>query len=159
MTGYFEIGCFHAKSSDNVGTLMRSAYQLGAAGVFTIGRRYVHQSSDTTKTWRHIPYRDFLTLSDMIHALPYNCMLVGVEMGGTPLEEFRHPDRAVYLLGAEDHGLPPDILAECERTVSLRAVRTESYNVAVAGSLVMYDRLLYMSNLPKIGGGRHGYAG
>lgn len=29
---------------------------------------------------------------------------VAVEMGGVPLHEFEHPDRALYLLGAEDTG-------------------------------------------------------
>ena len=37
---YFEIGIFHTKTEQNVGTLWRSAFQLGAAGVFTIGKRY-----------------------------------------------------------------------------------------------------------------------
>lgn len=30
--GYFEIGVYHPKTPMNVGTLWRSAYQLGAAG-------------------------------------------------------------------------------------------------------------------------------
>jgi tRNA(Leu) C34 or U34 (ribose-2'-O)-methylase TrmL len=44
---YFEIGIYHPKTRNNVGTLWRSAYQLGASGLFTIGRRYERQSSDT----------------------------------------------------------------------------------------------------------------
>ena len=62
-------------------------------------------------------------------------------MGGVPLASFEHPERAIYLLGAEDHGLPPAIVRQCSHVVSLEAARTPSYNVAVAGSLVMYDRL------------------
>ncbi len=38
---YFEIGIFHPKTKENIGTLWRSAYQLGAAGIFTIGKRQV----------------------------------------------------------------------------------------------------------------------
>ena len=140
MRGFFEIGIYHPKSPCNVGTLWRSAYQLGAAGIFTVGQRFPKQSSDTPKTYRHVPLRTFTTLDDLIEGLPYDCPLVGVEMGGSELREFKHPERAVYLLGAEDHGLPPSVLARCHRIVSLQAVRTESYNVAVAGSLVMYDR-------------------
>lgn len=29
----------------------------------------------------------------------------------------------------------------CHMTISLPSIRTESYNVAVAGSLVMFDRM------------------
>ncbi|MFK5282415.1 TrmH family RNA methyltransferase, partial [Lacticaseibacillus paracasei] len=47
-----------------------------------------------------------------------------------------------YLLGAEDHGLPDVVIQRCHRLVSLESVRTPSFNVAVAGSLVMYDRLI-----------------
>lgn len=140
MRGYFEIGIFHTKTGANVGTLWRSAYQLGAAGIFTIGKRYQKQSSDTLKTYRHVPLREHADCEAMIAALPYGCQLVAVEMGGESLPRFQHPERACYLLGAEDHGLPPSILARCQHVVSLPALRTESYNVAVAGSLVMFDR-------------------
>ena len=46
----------------------------------------------------------------------------------------------MYLLGAEDVGLPTAVLRACHETISLSAENYASYNVAVAGSLVMYDR-------------------
>ena len=140
MSGYFEIGIYHGKSLDNIGTLWRSAYQLGAAGIFTIGARFPCHASDTVKSWRHIPWRRYASWGEFACALPYKASIVGVEMGGTLLHDFRHPKRALYVLGAEDHGLPGDIMAHCHAIVSLSAIRTASYNVAVAGSVVMYDR-------------------
>ena len=138
--GFFEIGVYRPKTEANVGTLWRSAFQLGASGIFTIGRRYRAQTSDTLKTPRHIPLRHFDTFDLWAETRPHGAVLVGIEMGGKALETFTHPVQAVYLLGAEDHGLPPQVLERCDRVVSLSAVRTESYNVAVAGSLVMYHR-------------------
>ena len=35
--GFFAVGVYNSKSADNVGTLWRSAFQLGAAYIFTIG--------------------------------------------------------------------------------------------------------------------------
>ena len=35
---------------------------------------------------------------------------VVVEMGGEPLETFKHPDQAIYILGSEDTGLPDSIV-------------------------------------------------
>lgn len=140
--GYFEIGIFHGKTPANVGTLWRSAYQMGAAGIFTIGRRYPKQASDTVQAYRHIPLRDYANFDDFLAALPYDCPLIGVEMGGKTLGKFTHPERGIYLLGAEDHGLPPDVVARCHRLVSLPSIRSNSYNVSVAGSLVMYDRMM-----------------
>lgn len=138
---YFEIGIYHTKTAANIGTLWRTAHQLGASGVFTIGRRYKAQCTDTLKTPRHIPLRHYLDMDDFNRHRPEGAILVGVEMGGTPLREFAHPGLAIYLLGAEDHGLPPDVLARCNSVVSLEAVCQPSYNVAVAGSIILYDRI------------------
>lgn len=140
MRGFFEIGVYRSKTPANVGTLWRSAYQMGAAGIFTIGKRYPKQASDTVKAYKHIPLREHLDFDAFLASLPHGCPIVAVEMGGRPLANFVHPERAVYLLGAEDHGIPPAILTRCHQTICLPAIRTESYNVAVAGSLVMFDR-------------------
>jgi tRNA G18 (ribose-2'-O)-methylase SpoU len=140
MRGYFEIGIYHGKTHHNLGTLWRSAYQLGAAGIFVIGNRFRIESSDTYKTYRHVPLRQYDTLEQFLANRPHGCQLVGVEMGGTPLSGYRHPDRAVYMLGAEDHGLSRDAVGACNQIVSLESIGPLSYNVAVAGSLVMYHR-------------------
>lgn len=138
--GFFEIGIYRSKTPANVGTLWRSAYQMGAAGIFTVGQRYPHQASDTVKAYKHVPSREYADIDALLAGLPYSCPIVAIEMGGKPLANFVHPERAVYLLGAEDHGIPASVLARCHYTICLPSVRTESYNVAVAGSLVMFDR-------------------
>ena len=143
--GFFEIGIHRVKTAINVGTLWRSAYQLGAAGIFTIGKRFPQQTSDTCKAPRHIPLREFTTFEDFLLARPRGCKLIGIEMGGTPLAKFIHPQQACYILGAEDHGLPSNILDCCTRIISIETAKIESYNVAIAGSIVMYQRLLQHS--------------
>jgi tRNA G18 (ribose-2'-O)-methylase SpoU len=70
-----------------------------------------------------------------------NAVLIGVEFGGTNLQEFKHPKQAIYLLGAEDHGLPDDIISRCNQIISIESINMQSYNVSTAGSLVMYDRV------------------
>jgi len=140
MRGYFEIGIYHTKTEANVGTLWRSAYQLGASGIFTIGRRYKQQASDTVCSPRHIPLRHYVSFEEFKASRPVGAVLVGVEMGGTPLEGCTHPAQAIYLLGAEDNGLPDSVVQQCNRVISLSSVRVNSYNVAVAGSIVMYHR-------------------
>ena len=138
---FFEIGVYHPKTAVNIGTLWRSAYQLGAAGIFTIGRRYKKQSSDTYKTFRHIPLRNYIDYDDFNEHRPMDAQLIGIEMDGEPLSEFKHPKQAIYLLGAEDHGLPDIIQEKCNKIISLSAVNRASFNVAVAGSIVIYDRV------------------
>lgn len=149
--GYFEIGVYQPSKSENVGTLLRSAYQLGAAGVFLIGSRFQRQCSDTCHADRHIPVRQFATWEQFKAAQPHGTDLVAVESpeyGGRWLSGFTHPERAVYLLGNESRGLPAEVVKQCGRVVSIESLRQPSYNVAVAGSLVMYHRLASRSLTP-----------
>jgi len=142
MRGYFEIGIYHTKKEVNVGTLWRSAFQLGASGIYTIGRRYKKQSSDTGNSFKHIPLRHFDEFDNFYHQIPLGARLIGVEMGGHNLSNYCHPEQAIYLLGAEDYGLPENIADKCHQVVSIEAVRLQCFNVAVAGSIVMYDRFV-----------------
>lgn len=140
--GYFGIGVYHPKTEQNIGTLMRSAYLYGAAFVFTVGRRYKVQASDTPKTFRKIPLMHYTDIDDLIEHLPFSSPLVGVELDPTavPLSQYTHRPQATYLLGAEDHGLPPEVIAKCHELVVLESVQPYSMNVATAGSIIMYDR-------------------
>lgn len=136
--GYCGIGIVGSKSPLNVGTLWRSAANLGAAFIFTVGRRYPQQASDTIKAYRRIPLFHFAALADLV--MPYDAQLVGVEFdeAARPLPAFAHPERAVYLLGAEDSGLSPDARERCQHLVRIES--TNCLNVATAGSIVLYDR-------------------
>lgn len=149
MNGYFEIGIYHTKTASNVGTLWRSAYQLGASGIFTIGKRYPQQASDTIKTDRLIPMREYLNFDDFFASVPKRSRTIGIEMGGKPLSKVHHPDQAVYILGAEDYGLPDGVSKRCNMVVSIEADRIDCYNVAVAGSIIMYHRYLTRELLGK----------
>ncbi len=138
--GYCGIGIVHGKTGLNVGTPWRSAHILGAAFIFTVGRRYSPQVSDTTAVWKRLPLFDFPDLDDLWRHLPRECRVVGVELetDAVPLREYDHWPRAVYLLGAEDHGLTNAARRRCHDLVRLPG--DYSLNVAVAGSIVLYDR-------------------
>ncbi len=143
--GYFEIGIYQPRSVENIGTLWRSAYQLGAAGIFVIGRSYRRQTSDTELTLRLIPLRHYLTFEDFLTARPVGAQLIGIEMGGQPLSTFRHPEQAIYLLGSEATGLPARILEQCNAVIGLESVNKASFNLAVTGSIVLYHRVFLQS--------------
>ena len=140
--GFFAVGVYHPKTEANIGTLMRTAYLYDAAFVFTVGRRYVEQASDTPKVKNQIPLFHYNDIQDLIDHLPDGAPLVGVELDprATYLDKFNHPPKAVYLLGAEDHGLPVEVTDKCHHLVILDSVKPQSMNVATAGSIVIYDR-------------------
>lgn len=141
--GYFAIGIYRTKTETNVGTLLRSALNFGAAYVFTIGRRYKRQSSDTSQTARHIPLFHYPDFDDFLSQRPHDCQLVCIENRWPErkwLPSFDHPPRAVYLLGAEDHGLPTGVLEKAQSVIEIPC-GNGCFNVAAAGSIVMYDRI------------------
>lgn len=139
--GFFGIGIQNTKTEMNVGTLWRSASIMGASFIFTIGRRYRKQASDTMKSWKHIPPYSHETFDDFYKSIPFDCQLVGVELdkSSVPISKFSHPERCIYLLGAEDNGLTTEAINKCHKLIQLPG--DHCMNVAVAGSIVMYDRI------------------
>jgi tRNA G18 (ribose-2'-O)-methylase SpoU len=139
--GYYGIGIFRGKTIENLGTLWRSADLFHASFIFTIGKKYRKQASDTSLAFQRIPLYNYATFENFYQHMPYNCPLVGIEMDerSEDIRTFKHPERCIYLLGSEENGLPLKIIERCHRLVRLPG--RSSLNVAVAGSLVMYDRL------------------
>jgi len=139
--GYFGIGCIGMKTSENYGTLFRTAQIMNADFIFLIGARFKRQASDTMKSWRHLPLFEYKDFADFNEHRPYDCKLIGIELhkNSIPLIEYEHPKQACYLLGAEDFGLTKEAINACQDLIILPGER--SMNVSVAGSIVLYDRV------------------
>lgn len=143
MRGYFGIGIVNGKCEANIGTLWRSANIMGAHFIFTIGKRYPkRQTTDTMDTPKHIPLYEYDTFEDFYKNIPRDCEIIAIELDekSKPIKTFNHPERAIYLLGAEDKGIPKELLQTyCKRIIQLPG--EYSMNVAVAGSIIMFDRI------------------
>lgn len=139
--GYFGIGCLNMKTSMNYGSMFRTAQVFGADFIFLIGNRFKPQATDTMKSFRHIPTFVYSNFDDFNAHRPFDCKLIGIELTptATPIRDFKHPKQACYLLGAEDNGLTKEAISKCQEIVILPGER--SLNVAVAGSIVLFDRL------------------
>ncbi|MCW3476986.1 RNA methyltransferase [Rhodovastum sp. RN2-1] len=129
--------------SANVGALLRTAHAFGAAFCFTVGAGFdarAGRAADTSDAPAHVPMWRFPSAEAI--ALPQGCVLVGIELleDAADLPSFRHPLNAAYILGPERSGLSPAVLARCRHVV--RIPTRFALNLAVAGALVLYDRLL-----------------
>ncbi|WP_124978965.1 RNA methyltransferase [Nonlabens xiamenensis] len=138
--GYFGIGILNGKTPENLGVLWRTAQNLGAHFIFTIGHRYAKQACDTHDAVKAIPYFHYRTFTEFYQHIPKGAMLVGVELVEEAqfLHDFAHPRNCIYLLGAEDHGLSKEAIEKSHLLIKFDTPK--SLNVAVAGSIVMYDR-------------------
>lgn len=152
--GYFGIGIQNGKTPENLGVLWRSAQNLGASYIFTVGKRYAKQACDTHDAVKAMPYFHFDTFEDFYNHLPKGAMIIGVELDekAVELKEFKHPRNCVYLLGAEDNGLTNEAIEKSHHLIKFNTPK--SLNVAVAGSIIMYDRSskgshIYINGTPK----------
>lgn len=183
--GFFDVGIVgRQKTTQNVGSLWRSAFQLGASFIFTVGHRYKSfEATDTLVVHKRLPLVEHADWASFALASPRGATWVAVTVAAVadeeaataneakvvgdaaaveaaatatatstsnrtsrvscagPLATFQHPTRAVYVLGSDDAGLPLDVVAVCHKHVTLPAARDGPFNVAMAGSVVLYDRL------------------
>lgn len=146
-SSWFGIGILRGKTAANHGTLWRSALQFGASLTFTIGRRYerrVEGCADVYKTLRQVPCVPYTDVAAFMSMAPVDVQIVVVEYGGVDLASFVHPKRALYVLGSEDAGVPPALVARAHAHVEVPTAegRPASLNVATTGAIIMYDRLV-----------------
>lgn len=142
MRGYFGIGVEGLSKPMNAGNLYRSAHAFGASFVFTVASSYDPdiRKSDTSDVTGQVPFYSFETLESM--RLPEGCALVGVEItdDAIDLPSFRHPRCAAYVLGMERGSLSPELVDCCDHVIKIPTLF--SLNLATAGAIVMYDRLI-----------------
>jgi tRNA G18 (ribose-2'-O)-methylase SpoU len=157
--GYFGIGAERISKALNLGNLMRSAHGFGASFTFTIGATYqaLEARADTSKGAQHLPHYDWTQVGELM--LPAGCRLVGVELldEAIDLPSFHHPPRAAYVLGPERGALSPELIAGCDYVV--RIPTSFCVNLAMAGAIVMYDRMRSLGRFPPRPIGEGGPAG
>lgn len=143
MRGYFGIGIEGVHKPMNLGALLRSAHAFSAAFAFTVAAAYERDEgnlADTSDAAGSLPFYEYPDIGQFW--LPQGCQLVGVEIVEDAIElpSFRHPINAAYVLGAERGGLSAGLLERCAHVVKIPT--RFSLNLSLAGSLVMYDRLI-----------------
>ena len=134
--GYWGVVFYEPKFDENIGTAVRSANCFGAKFIGVIGKRYRGQPSDTMKTENHVPIYEYSDMDDFLKHIPIGCEVIGLEVDGKDIVGFKHPKRAIYVLGGEDRNLP-DVIKN-----RLRIDTTHCLNMSVAASIVMFHRSL-----------------
>ncbi len=144
--GYFGVGIEEGKYKVNYGTIFRTAQIMGADFCFIIGSSCKKMVTDTMHSYNNMPIFQYKDSQDFLDHLPMGVKLVSIEMGENAVElsDFKHPKNAVYILGNEKEGVSKDIIEKSHAIVKLKG--ENSMNVAVAGSIVIYDRVTTRSH-------------
>jgi len=136
--GYCGIGLDNPKHNINVGSALRAAGVYGASFVVASGGRFGSDKTDTMKAYRHLP---LMRADDLRDAIPYDCVPVAVDLieGAISLPEYKHPERAFYIFGAEDATLGSRVLDWCRDVVYVPTAGC--MNLAATVNVVLYDRM------------------
>lgn len=149
---------YNIRSTYNVGAILRTCDGLGVNKLIFTGytpfldkglpheqeklRKQIHKTALGAED-----ILDWVRIDDVKEAISYcrerGCKIVALEQGkgSWNLAEPRDYNEDIALiLGEEVHGIPEDILAECDRLLEIPMCgKKESFNVSVAGSIAMWE--------------------
>lgn len=129
----------------NVGTLFRSAEAFGAAGLMIVGGvdpynpKVVRAAAGSSF---RLPFARLDEASDVFSMLTENGVAAwaAVPLNGIPVSEVPIGVPTALVLGNEPRGLAEDQISACVGSTTVSTLRgVESLNVAVAGSVALYE--------------------
>lgn len=135
-----KIGIEDPKTVINVGNIIRAAGCFGASEVMYTGSRFDRAAQFSKSAAKHRPQVAMTNVGSLMEGCPpgYRKIAVELALGAQPLNEFKHPERAIYLFGPEDRSLTQAQLNACDDVVFIPA--HNSLNLASAVNVVLYDR-------------------
>ncbi|NOZ93332.1 MAG: TrmH family RNA methyltransferase, partial [Acidobacteria bacterium] len=141
----FSLAAWNISKEHNVGSLVRTAHAVAATEVVLVGSRVWNVEAARTAEL----YTNVLHLPDDPHALlrhlecrSWSLVAVELDPRAVSLFEAEYPERPCFLLGAELGGVPSELLDAAPVIVQIpQWGLVPSLNLAVAGSIVVYDYL------------------
>jgi tRNA(Leu) C34 or U34 (ribose-2'-O)-methylase TrmL len=93
---------------------------------------------------------EMLNFERPLEQFPSSITPVAVEVRANSerLQDFEHPENAVYVFGPEDGSVPPPLLTRCHRFVVIPTVKHYCLNLATAVATVLWDRAMKLGTVP-----------
>ncbi len=119
--------------------LIRSAYAFGCQELLIVGKTKI-KVTGAQGTQQALKRRRFPCLSQAVEACKSEGFdIVGLEIGGKSIVEHAFSEKTAFLLGNEGRGLGPS-RSVCDQVAMIpQWGGVPSLNVAVAGSIAMYE--------------------
>lgn len=140
--------CPDVQDPENLGAIVRLAAGFGATGLVLgpnsadpFSRRVQRVSMGTVYRLPIVPVDDVVaSLQELRERCSVESWAAVLDAAATPLERLTRPERLALVFGSEGHGLAADVVAACDRrvTIPMRA-DVDSFNVAVAAGIFLYE--------------------
>lgn len=139
--GLADIALCNPKNASNAGAILRACNCFGARQVYYTGQRIEYSMRFDTATNNVQEKIPFLPVSSLVDAAEPGQKKVAVELvvGATPLPEFQHPERALYIFGPEDGSLDQATVDACDEVVYIPT--TGCLNLSMTVNILLYDRI------------------
>lgn len=128
----------------NLGAILRSAESFGVDAVVLQADRAAPVTPTAIRASAGATaYLTIVTVTNLARALArlkrHGFWVVGADLDGQPLNEYRFAERSAVVVGSEGSGIRPVVRARCDDLVTVEtAGRVGSLNVAVAAGIVLY---------------------
>ena len=150
------------RSTHNVGSLFRTAEGCGVKQIILSGyspyptthndtrlphiheklTRDIHKTALGAETLVPFRYQPEPPL-DELKKQGYQVVALEQTTDSTKLSAYRPPKKLALLIGEEVHGIPPELLEQCDDTIEIPMYgQKESFNVSVAAGMALYELLL-----------------
>jgi tRNA G18 (ribose-2'-O)-methylase SpoU len=141
----------HLKPNFNIGKIFRSADGFGAREVHLVGVDFFDPAS-AMGAFKWVPARfhpDFDNCYEFLHTAGYALFTLEPKLG-QDLTQIRLPARSAFIFGHEEYGLSfdPTVYPRIKSLTIPQCGRTESLNVSVAASVVMYEYVCQHGSAP-----------
>ena len=145
------IAGWNTSKEHNIGTLVRTAHAAAAEEVVLVGdREWNIEAAKTAQDFTDVTIlEDENTFLDHVRNRGWSLVAVELDDRAVSLFEAEYPENPCFLLGAERDGLPQSLIDAAEIVVQIpQWGLVPCLNLAVAGSIVMYD---YLAKLERKG--------
>lgn len=141
----FALALTRIRSGGNLGTLVRTAAATGCAGLIVIGNELDPFDPDTVRASMGATFRIPVVRTSwsefVVWRQQVTCQVVGAHPDvGSDYDSVIYAKPSILMLGEERKGLSSRQKQACDQLVRIPMVSgTDSLNVSVAGSLIMYQ--------------------
>lgn len=156
------IASWNTTKEHNVGSLIRTAHAAAAEEVILVGEREWNvEAARTAELYTTVTrVADLEAFRDHLNDRRWSLVAVELDDRAVNLFEAQYPARPCFLLGAEIGGVPEPLLAEAALVVQIpQWGLVPSLNLAVAGSIILYDYLAKLSRSGRLGRPDGGFVG
>jgi len=150
----FAIAVWEITKEHNLGSLVRTAHAAAAAEVLLVGGLEWDTkpacTSDLYTSVVQLP--DISAFSSHIRGRGYSLVAIELHDRAVNLFEAEYPIRPCFLLGTERGGIPEEVVDQADRVVQIpQWGLVPSLNMAIAGSIVVYDYLAKLHRCDELG--------